>query len=373
MEHTARAGWNESYASGRRYKSLSDAERALFAARLPAPPGALALEVGCGTGGLARHLGGVGYAVDAVDFSEVAIEAARERTGSGARVTYVHFDVEEDDFAALPHSAYDLVVFRQSYPFVRARTRVVNRLRELLRPGGALCVITPVADLVPRDQRGIALDEGEIDLLTAGWGLATRDDADGLAFIVLRDPVLSAVTTADKPGPAPRALVGTGVIVTDPRGRVLLGRSVHGTWELPGGKPDVLADGRAETPEETAVRELREETGLVASPDDARVFAVLTDATHGTVRQTTAVHVTAFSGEPAVTEPIFTRWEFMDPHDLAHLPSPLFTPAAHILEARWPGLLPHLPPVVHLRVDRPSAPVGRGGSARLRPDRPGGG
>ncbi|MFF1712220.1 methyltransferase [Streptomyces sp. NPDC058268] len=320
---------------------------------LPAAPGAIALEVGCGDGSLARHLAAGGYQVDAVDCAEVALETAAQQTEHGARVTYVHLDIEADDFAALPHTIYDLVIFRQSLAFVRDRTRVINRLRKRLRPGGALCVITPGADSVPDEKRSIALDAGEIDLLTAGWRHVTRDDAEGLAFLVLRDPVLAPVVVAGKRKPAPQGLIGTGVVVTNAQGHVLLGRSVRDVWELPGGKPTILMDGSVESPEQTAVRELAEETGLVASADDARAFAVLTDTTHGIVRQTTAVRVTAFTGEPTVTEPIFTRWEFHDPRDLKHLASRLFTPSAHVLEALWPGLLPGLPPVVRLLIHHP--------------------
>ncbi|MFD7408795.1 hypothetical protein ACFV7R_40525 [Streptomyces sp. NPDC059866] len=40
----------------------------------------------------------------------------------------------------------------------------------------------------PAERRGIALDEDEITLVTAGWKTAEQLDADGLAVLILRGP-----------------------------------------------------------------------------------------------------------------------------------------------------------------------------------------
>jgi protein-L-isoaspartate(D-aspartate) O-methyltransferase len=368
--YTTEAEWNEHYQDGRTFRRLGDAERALIEEHLPASAGSVALEIGSGLGELARHLAATGYRVDAVDYAEAAIDAAREQTDPASAVTYARFDIETGDLDDLPHAVYDLVVFRQSFAFVRDRTRVVTRLRERLRPGGALCVITPLADGVPDGKRDIALDDGEIALLSAGWRHADRHDADALAFIVLRDPVVGPVAVADKRRPAPQGLVGVGVVVTDPLGRVLLGRSVRDMWELPGGKPAITPAGLVESVEDTAARELMEETGLAASPDDARVLALLTDTTHGIVRETTAVRIAAFTGKPSLTEPkIFSRWEWHEVSDLPHLASTLFTPSAHVLETVWPGLFPSLPPVsrrLFRQRPRPEDPQQAVAARRLR-------
>lgn len=61
-------------------------------------------------------------------------------------------------------------------------------------------------------------------------------------------------------GHRPLLLVAAGVIVPDGAGRILLQRRADdGRWGIPGGGMDL-----GETLEETARRELREETGLVA-------------------------------------------------------------------------------------------------------------
>ncbi|MFE0055395.1 methyltransferase, FxLD system [Streptomyces sp. NPDC059003] len=352
MGYTQQAEWHDHYARGETFRALTDSERAVLDTALrPAGP-AVALDVGCGLGELALYLNEMGYAVDAVDYAESAIELAAAQAPDDADVRFLRHDIEHDDLAALPHDAYDLITLRLSYAFLHNRTWLLNRLGEQLRPGGAVCIITSLADAVPTDRRDIALDEDEIALATAGWAAAERFDADGMAVLVLREPAAGPVSFADKRRPAPQGLIGAGVVVTDEQGRVLLGRSVRGVWELPGGKPTP-----GESFEQAAVRELAEETGLEASVDDAQVLAVLMDTTHDVPRLTAAVRVTAHHGMPTVTEPdLFHRWEWHWPSDLPALTGALFTPSAHVLDCVWPGLLKGLPPVHRNRVLQPAPP-----------------
>lgn len=163
-------------------------------------------------------------------------------------------------------------------------------------------------------------------------------------------PPPAATACSDKGRPAPHALTGAGVVVTDAAGRVLLGWSVHGVWELPGGKNAADEDFR-----EAAVRELEEETGLVADVADTRLAALLMDSVHGIPRMTAAVRVTAHTGRPAVTEPhLIHRWEWHEVADLPYLSRPLFTPSAHVIDTVWPGLLSGLPPVHRYPVAPPA-------------------
>lgn len=92
---TTQDEWDRGYVEGRRYRPLSEVERALFATRLAPAAGSRALDVGCGTGELAAHLSSSGYTVDAVDWSETAVAEAGARYGDAAR--WLRLDVEGDE------------------------------------------------------------------------------------------------------------------------------------------------------------------------------------------------------------------------------------------------------------------------------------
>ncbi|MFI8849061.1 NUDIX domain-containing protein [Streptomyces sp. NPDC053499] len=326
--------WERHYADGRGFRPLGETERALLAAHTPAPDGGTALDVGCGTGELADYLSRLGYRVDAVDYADSALARARERYRDNGQVRWLRLDVERADFTELRDDGYDLIALRLAYPFLHDRARTLRRLGERLRPGGGLVVISPSAEQVPDSRRGIALDEEEIGLLTEGWEKAERFDADGLTMLVLRGAP-RAFAPVEKGRPVPHAVAGACAVVTDAAGRVLLGRSVSGMWELPGGSVEP-----GESFETTAVRELAEETGLRAAAGEARLHAVLLDENESVPRVSAVVRVPAWSGTLRCPEPHrFHRWEWHEPRSLATL-GPVFAPSAQALEAVWPGVLP---------------------------------
>ncbi|MFI6416746.1 methyltransferase, FxLD system [Streptomyces sp. NPDC050842] len=342
MEYVDRSQWIRHYAEGRGFRPLGCSEQALLAAHTPPPDGGgQALEVGCGTGALSLYLASLGYEVDAVDFADSALARAQEERPDTAGVRWICSDVERDDPVDLREDGYDLVVLRLVVPFFSDRTRVLHALGERLRPGGALVVITPTADATPDARRGIALDEAEIALITDGWETCERRDAGGLAFLVLRGPCHRSIHAVERQGPPSGPAVSAALaVVTDAAGRVLLGYSRRGMAELPGGKTD-----GGESFEAAAVRELAEETGLVARAEDAHVVTMLADDSHGVPRLTAVVRITGWTGTLTNPEPDkFVRWEFHDLHALPCL-GDVFTPAAQALDAVWPGIIPGLPPV----------------------------
>ncbi|MFI7451917.1 NUDIX hydrolase [Nonomuraea sp. NPDC049714] len=138
-------------------------------------------------------------------------------------------------------------------------------------------------------------------------------------------------------------IVGVGVVLTDPQGRILLGERIKAgeepSWCLPGGAVEP-----GETFEAAAVRELEEETGI-GDAGLPRVTAVIVDHPGDVVRVTAAVAMdtgplagdpqgvphTIESGRPRVTEPeVFRSWRWFAPDQL---PAPLFPATAQVLEA----------------------------------------
>lgn len=333
-----RTDWSEHYNGGRGFRRLGDEEKRLLVEHAPAAEGGRALDVGCGTGEMSVYLTSLGYTVDGADFAEGALERARTEHAEVEGVRWLNLDVERDDLAALAEDGYDLIVLRLCIAFIRDRARVLRALAARLREGGVLVIITPIVENTPEERRHIALDENELAALTDGFEDVEQFDAEGLAVLVLRGP--AGFSAEEKLRPEPQAVFGAAVVVTDTFGRVLLGRSTRGMWELPG--------GRIETDEAApaaAVRELNEETGLTARVEDAHVITVLHDDRLDVRRVTAVVRVSRWDGELSLPEPHrFVRWEFHELNTLATL-GKIFAPSAQALTAVWPGVLPGLPPV----------------------------
>jgi protein-L-isoaspartate(D-aspartate) O-methyltransferase len=228
-----RTDWSEHYTEGRGFRRLGDEERGLLVEHAPAPEGGRALDACCGTGEMAAYLASLGYTVDAADFAEGALERARQEHLGVERVRWLCLDIEHDELADLVDDGYDVITLRLSVAFIRDRARVLRRLAARLRTGGALVVITPVVEHTPQERRHIALDEDELTTLADGFDSVERVDAEGLAVLVLRGPG-GSFSAEEKLRPDPQAILGAAVVVTDAFGRVLLGRSTRGMWELLG-------------------------------------------------------------------------------------------------------------------------------------------
>jgi 8-oxo-dGTP diphosphatase len=125
------------------------------------------------------------------------------------------------------------------------------------------------------------------------------------------------------------AVIGVGICVRDPRGRLLLGcrtGPIPGEWSMPGGK----VDQPGESFETAAGRELREETGIEIPAVQLRVVGFILDHAGGSTFLTGVATAPVGDYEPRLTEPHrFSKWEYFS---LTALPRPLFAPTADALE-----------------------------------------
>lgn len=171
----AGARWNERYTQG--FVPFPDAPAPWLVAHRELLSGAgRALDVACGDGRNALYLARQGYAVDAIDASDVAIDAlraaARER---GLAVQPRVVDLEHEP---LPPGPYDVVV---TMSFLQRD--LFGPLQDVLAPGGLLFYETLAEAHVTQLGRSFnpayLLAEGE--LLRAFQGLEVIDHFAGVA------------------------------------------------------------------------------------------------------------------------------------------------------------------------------------------------
>jgi SAM-dependent methyltransferase len=133
----ARERWNERYGAPG-FEAFPDAPAPWLVEHRPlldelrgARADPRALDVACGDGRNSRYLAELGFAVDAVDVSDVAVEALRAATAdAGLAVRAKVVDLEHEP---LPEREYDVVVC-MSY----LQRDLFAALRRALRPGGVL-------------------------------------------------------------------------------------------------------------------------------------------------------------------------------------------------------------------------------------------
>lgn len=130
---------------------------------------------------------------------------------------------------------------------------------------------------------------------------------------------------------ARRPVVGIGVLVLRDQ-RILLGkrRNAHGAgdWSPPGGHLDF-----GETPENCAIREVREETGLTI--ENARLGGVTNDIFLSEQKHYVTLFIIADcpAGTPELLEP--AKCEGWVWYDWTALPEPLFLPLRNLLQQRF--------------------------------------
>ncbi len=99
------------------------------------------LEIGCGAGNFLVRAADRGFDVTGLEYSPYAAERARKNLGGRGRVL-----VGEVTSLADQSNAYDVCVLCDVVEHVRHPDEFVREILRLLRPGGALLVVTPSLD-----------------------------------------------------------------------------------------------------------------------------------------------------------------------------------------------------------------------------------
>lgn len=166
------AHWDRVFAAGKGFRQVDPAELRLLAQHVRPVPGQRALDVGCGLGGYAAELTGLGYRTLAIDWAEASVAAVRDRyDGILPGLTARRLDFEDDQTVAetVPAEEFDLVTMRLVFAFLSDKTATENRVRRLLAPGGAWVVTTPLAERLPAERAHIGLTRADVGALVEGW------------------------------------------------------------------------------------------------------------------------------------------------------------------------------------------------------------
>ncbi|MEU9068912.1 bifunctional class I SAM-dependent methyltransferase/NUDIX hydrolase [Streptomyces sp. NPDC048306] len=327
------------------------------------------LDIGSGAGHHAVHLAqNLGARVTGIELSPTQHERAVSTHAYVPDVEFVRADVTEYLADADP---FDAAYAIGTLAFIDPH-RSLPALRDGLRPGAPLILSLlhtdlhgcgPSTEVAPRKQNILLRDDPPLptqmwvlapqlweDLLTEyGFRVETIDlfpHPDENATVIQQ--LLRARRLPDRPArvssrprstraPAAHAAVGVGAILLSEQG-ILLGRHNRGTLELPGGS----VEAAGESFEDAVVRELTEETGLIARTGDVELLGTLVDHVEGVLRVTVGALVHAWRGQPA-TQPDESvgDWAW---YPLDQLPDGLFVCSAQILTAWRPDLPIDHPP-----------------------------
>lgn len=126
------------------FNMLSLIERFLGESNLE-PSQSSALDIGCGTGGLACYLASRGFNVTAIDISTSAINEAKKQAAS--RGLKINFQVADLCREQLPQNTFDIITdnhFLHCIVFSDERQAVLQNIRQALKPHGEYWIETMV-------------------------------------------------------------------------------------------------------------------------------------------------------------------------------------------------------------------------------------
>jgi len=142
--HEEFSGWADTYDSSLLNHFLFEPAHALMLGELDKLKPARVLDIGCGTGKLARRLAQRGSSVVGLDLCEPMVRQARGKlNGDGSRVRLAVGDSEHLPFAA---GSFDAVTCSNSFHHYPNQTAVIREMFRVLQPGGHLLVLDGFRD-----------------------------------------------------------------------------------------------------------------------------------------------------------------------------------------------------------------------------------
>lgn len=151
--------WNKTYRSGEDYTPVTDENLDKIVGYLPENRGNIAVDLGSGTGHLARELQSRGFSVTGLDLSYDAVKLARNQSDP----MDIHYEVAdfETDFSPKFGPA-DLVTARLVYAFIQDRQRFLRNVKNLLKADGRFILVNPLKSAMPEHKKHIALETEQI-------------------------------------------------------------------------------------------------------------------------------------------------------------------------------------------------------------------
>ena len=180
--------WEPLWAVGRRYRQITSAETRLLADHLGPGHERPALDVGCGDGALARHLHHeLGYRATGIDCAPSAIALASQASPAADRPRFQVMDFATNPLDELPDPAYAVITCRLLFRFITDKAVFLDRVRQLLVPGGTFWVVTELTDRRADDDplKNLGITASDVELLTSHWSTVTAVDLDRLACYAL--------------------------------------------------------------------------------------------------------------------------------------------------------------------------------------------
>ena len=170
--------WSTRYASGAPFEE----RLTRFAKPLESlvPPPAHVLDLGCGTGNLARRLAAAGYQVVGAEASAAMLEVARQSSDA----SNVEWMLLDGDWRTLPcgTASYDAVVASSMLEYVGHPASIVSECARVLRPHGVfLCTVPDPRHRIRRAEAiSRALAKGPVSWFRFIWPRRIRRYVDYL-------------------------------------------------------------------------------------------------------------------------------------------------------------------------------------------------